>query len=165
MAREVTWTESASEDLAESRATFRKIRNSTRPQSCVTWLRPPARSRFLANEAVWSQSIEISQFVSCWFETIDSCIRLATHSFTFCVSSTALGLFRVAIRIREIGAGGLTGEWSRRANNPAARGSFAGVDMAVTCQVSYTLRVLTIVSGLPSVCRSSFIDRSGGTMF
>ena len=39
------------------------------------------------------------------------------------------------------------------------------VDMAVTCQVSYTLPVLTIVNGLPSVSRSSFIDRSGGTMF
>ena len=34
-----------------------------------------------------------------------------------------------------------------------------GVDMAVTCQVSYTLPVLTIVSGLSSVSRSSFIDR------
>jgi hypothetical protein len=39
------------------------------------------------------------------------------------------------------------------------------VDMAVTCQVSYTLPVLTIVSGRPSVSRSSFLDRSGGTMF
>jgi hypothetical protein len=37
--------------------------------------------------------------------------------------------------------------------------------MAVTCQVSYTLPVLTIVNGLASVSQSSFIDRSGGTMF
>src|SRR5437667_9071309 len=37
--------------------------------------------------------------------------------------------------------------------------------MGVTCQVSYPLPVLTIVSGLPSVSRSSFLDRSGGTMF
>jgi hypothetical protein len=44
----------------------------------------------------------------------------------------------------------------------SARGSVAGVDMAVACQVSHTLRVFTVVSSSP---QSSFIDRSGGTMF
>ena len=40
----------------------------------------------------------------------------------------------------------------------------ANVDMAVTCQVSHTLPVLTIVRARPSVSRSSLLDRSGGTV-
>jgi hypothetical protein len=37
--------------------------------------------------------------------------------------------------------------------------------MAVTCQVSYTLPVVTVVSDSSSVFQSSFNDLPGGTVF
>ena len=47
----------------------------------------------------------------------------------------------------------------------AARSSFLIVDMAVTCQVSYTFPVLTVVSDPSCVSQSSFVDLPGGTVF
>jgi plasmid stabilization system protein ParE len=75
MAREVTWTESASEDLAEITGYISKD-SEFYAATVVCELIAAARSlSVLGERGRVVREYREPQFASCWFETIDSYIR------------------------------------------------------------------------------------------